>query len=196
MDSGPRVKGAARPLIWSGPRREQQWQLQQRKREASTWNKLEQNMLRKCFQIQKSYVRWAPKKFLNSEWWDPCKTKKFDKSCTQVRNGNESKIQAYQPPPPQPQYQGMWLPPQKWLTQEQVWRVTISRKGSFDKATSSLAYQIPNQGDWGFSKGMLLIQINSKGKGNENGTNLLTAHNAQSRKYHAGCFWAHLIWSS
>lgn len=55
----PAVEGVALPLLWSQQGKEQQWQLQHRKRRANTWNKLEQNMLRKCFKIQKSYVRWA-----------------------------------------------------------------------------------------------------------------------------------------
>lgn len=42
-----------------------------------------------------------------AQWRDPCKRNKLDESCTQIRNGNESKIQAYQQP--QPQHQGMGL---------------------------------------------------------------------------------------
>lgn len=92
-------------------------------------------------------------------WRDPCKRNKFDESCTQIRNGNESKIQAYQQPQPQHNHniRGRDCLPKVTDTGIGLKRSHV-QEGKSHKATTCLAHRIPNQGDWGFSKGMLLIR--------------------------------------
>lgn len=155
------VKGVALVLIWSQSGRKRRWQLQQREHGASTWNKLEQNMLRKCFKIQKSYVRWAPRKAL--EFWlsDEILAKEINLiNLVHSQKLEWNKIQAYQPPPLQVQSHRIWVNLKVAEIGIGLREVNHFQEGKSHKTTiclltwSPTSDQHPNKGNGAFSKGM------------------------------------------
>lgn len=129
MNLDPAAKGVVLLLIWSQPGREWPWQPK------GTWGQhLKQTgtkYAQEMFQNTKELCEMSSKKsFWNLAWWqNPCTRNKSDESYTQIRNGNENKIQAYQPPLRRPQSEGMWLHP----------------KGGWDKNGSEEGYPFPGR---------------------------------------------------
>lgn len=105
------AKGVVLPLIWSQPGKEQQWQPTK-----GTWGQhLEQTgtkYAQEMFRIQKSYVRWAPRKAVEIWLGDEILAQEINLMNLVRKSEMGMKIkQTYQPPLQRPQSQGMWLHP-------------------------------------------------------------------------------------